>query len=150
MKKLVDDYEREWTYDDASKLTDEHTYGFEGIDERTCVGQLAAFYKYDDNGNLIESNFQGWNGGPDGQWVNTTCYYYTYEQDSILTKNMGYGWNGSEWTERMGNETIYDYDVPVENLIIWPGSNAYHKIAETRQYMPGACLWLVRRRCERP
>lgn len=159
-QKLLNDYERVTTYNANGDILTEVTYSFDNDEANTRKGELAVYNTYDDKNNIVETvNMMGASGGSkplgspamataagdDGvEWENTTRFEYFYEQDTIRVKKLGYRWTGGQWTLNQGEATVYDYDVPAENITAWPGYDTYHKIAQTRSFVTGSAdEWYV-------
>lgn len=132
---LLNYSEEATTYDDRQNVLEYKTYKFDRNDNNKKLAAARQLYVYDDYNNVIELTTQrGQNTGED-DWVNYTHFVYAYEQDSIRIEEKAYRWDGSTYTPNWGNEYIYDYSIPVSEIIMWPGGNVYHKVLETRSYM---------------
>ena len=132
---LLNYLEEETTYDDKQNIIEYKTYKFDRNDNNKKLAATRQLYSYDDYNNAIELTTQrGQNTGED-DWVNYTHFTYAYEQDSIRIEEKAYRWDGSTYAPNWGNEYIYDYSIPVSEIIMWSGGNVYHKVLETRSYI---------------
>lgn len=127
----VSKYEEEHFYDEAgNELTSFH-YMF---DDNVRRNDIRLENLYDENNNIIDNyNYNGTGSGED-DWEPYTRFTYAYEQDTVRVEKLAYFWDGAAFKPSWGDGVVYDYDVPVENLVMWIGTNTYHKILENRTY----------------
>lgn len=143
---ILHDYERTSTFNENNDILTEITYTFTADAENRRQPDLAVYNTYDEHYNIIETVNQtgslgggipfgalssGTAGDEDVEWQNSTRFVYVYENDTVRIDKQKYMWKNDEWTlsERYSDE--YEYTVPVENIVAWPGFNAYHKLMQT-------------------
>lgn len=68
-------------------------------------------------------------------------FTYNYEQDTIRTQKLAYFWDGSTYAPSWGEGIVFDYDVPVEDLLFWPTSGLCHKVDENLTFFGNNGEW---------
>lgn len=140
---ILHDYERTSTFNENNDMLTEITYTFTADADNRRQPELAVYNTYDEHYNIIETVNQTGpvsggipfgapsSGAEDVEWQNSTRFVYMYENDTVRIDKQRYVWKNDEWTlsERYSDE--YEYTVPVENIVAWPGFNAYHKLMQT-------------------
>lgn len=143
---ILHDYERTSTFNENNDMLTEITYTFTADADNRRQPELAVYNTYDEHYNIIETvnqtgpvsggipfgaPYSGADGDEDVEWQNSTRFVYMYENDTVRIDKQRYVWKNDEWTlsERYSDE--YEYTVPVENIVAWPGFNAYHKLMQT-------------------
>lgn len=117
-----------WTYDERGNQLSETSYvpGANGL-----VAYIKVEMTYNDK-NFKTEQF-GWNGQDTGRddWKQSNHFTYGYDQDTILVSQMCYKYKDGDWmVPSWGNEDVYDYNTPIEDILLWPGGNFYHKMTE--------------------
>lgn len=55
---------------------------------------------------------------------------------------MCYKYKDGDWmVPSWGNEDVYDYNTPIEYILLWPGGNFYHKMTEQYSYSGNGSGW---------
>ena len=127
-------YSDEYEYDEEGRMTLSRTYLYEDGYEDRPLASSSEERIYDDNDNVIEAFYQmGQGTGPD-DWMNTTRFTYVFEQDTVCVEQLAYMWDGSDYVPNWGEGVIFDFTVPVSDLMQWIGASPYHKTVETRSY----------------
>lgn len=136
--KMINLLETQWIYNDSDQLTQQLEYTFTIDEKNERLSNIASFYTYNENGLVSEGMFQngtammGLTSGED--WVNYSKFEYTYEQDTICVSKTKYLWTEGAWTENEKTQIDFDYSVPVEDIVVWPGVLAYHKVNVDEEY----------------
>jgi hypothetical protein len=128
-----------WTYDERGNQLSETSYvpGANGL-----VAYIKVEMTYNDK-NFKTEQF-GWNGQGTGRddWKQSNHFTYGYDQDTILVSQMCYKYKDGDWmVPSWGNEDVYDYNTPIEDILLWPGGNFYHKMTEQYSYSGNGSGW---------
>lgn len=128
-----------WTYDERGNQLSETSYvpGANGL-----VAYIKVEMTYNDK-NFKTEQF-GWNGQGTGRddWKQSNHFTYGYDQDTILVSQMCYKYKDGDWmVPSWGNEDVYDYNTPIEDILLWPGGNFYHNMTEQYSYSGNGSGW---------
>ena len=134
---------------DYQKITNEYDESGNVLSERQWVQgangmqpYLGADYQY--NSHNMVTDQQGWKGqSRSDEWVKSNHFTYAYEQDTILVDKKCYRPDGDGESPSWGDGNKFDYDVPVENIVLWPGGVFYHKLVEQYSYSGNGNNWDV-------
>ena len=144
--QLLSMFEEFYEYSEEGDFLKGQFYEFEINAENLRLAYIAEEYIYDLHHNIIDSYYQLgalYNTGQGGaeEWINTTRFTYTYEADTVRTEKFAYMWDGTDYAPNWGEAVYFDFEVPVENVILWQDLKPYHKITETRQYFGDGAGW---------
>ena len=135
----VNKYTDEYAFDGSGNEILSCSYMFDANNER--YNDLRMEMAYDGNNNLIASdNYMGTGSGED-DWEPMTRFTYAYEQDTVRVEKLAYIWDGAAFVPNWGDGAVYDYDVPVDALVMWIGVDTYHKLLENRSYIAAGNEW---------
>lgn len=114
-----------WVFENNVKLAD--------IQEETS---------YDAAHNVIESIYQMGLGTGEDDWVNLTKFTYGYANGDVRISKFGYRWTAGQWCASEGESLEYDFDVPVQDLIVFIGYQDDYKLLKMNSYQgAGADTW---------
>lgn len=140
---LLKNTEEERGYDDDGNMLFERIYSFDEDEANLRKPNLANYFTYDEFGNVVEqigkTGDTGWTpmGAPSKEtekWNNYTRFVYAYVNDTVRVEKTRYVWNEGEWEINSKDLTEYDFDIPMSDILAWPGLDTYHKIASTESY----------------
>lgn len=139
--KLADYDKQLYFYDD-----DQNEIGYEMYKPNRAAGtgwlaSSKAEYVRNAAGKVVDQITMRGQNTSDNDWVNNTRFTYAYDQDTILVDKKSYFFSGEEWTPSWGEGNEFDYSVPVENLLLWPGGTFYHKQLVTYSYSGNGTGW---------
>lgn len=129
----------EKSYDSSGYLASEYAYNPNSQVPGEWVGATGIDYTNDADGNVIEQVSVNWNRTA-SDWVNNNRFVKEYDH-GIQTKQLGYKWRDDAWSTNFGSEQIYDFDVMVSDLILWPGADFIYKLKEVRSYTGNGIGW---------
>lgn len=122
-------------------MTSERSWDYELTEGNKKIAALALQYVYDGNHNITDMYSQQGQGTGADDWVNYSHFNYVFEQDTVLVDMYAYFWDGGNYAPSYGEGIRFDYSVPVEDIVTWPGGVAYHKVTENRSYTANAGNW---------
>ena len=135
--ELADYMKRTHEYDSDGNMLSERQWAASGGKMKPYTG---SDYTYNDHGMVTDQ--QAWKGkaGSD-EWVKGNHFTYTYEQDTVLVDKKCYSNSAGEEMPSWGEGNKFEYDVPVEDIVLWPGGVFYHKLVEQYSYSGMGSGW---------
>lgn len=130
-------FEYTYNYNKDLKLESSVAYNYTQDSEHKKIADISEQYIFDDHGNVVDSYYKMGQGTGADDWQYSSRFTYEYENDSVRINKLNYRWNAksNSWKPGWGEGNSYDYSVPVENIVMWLGTNPYHKITEARRYV---------------
>lgn len=130
----------EKTYDANGFLASELTYGQNRQDPESWLPVSATYITNDAEGHEIEKIAKRWQAS-ENDWVNNNRFTSKYDH-GLMTENLAYRWRDGEWTPNWGNGYVYDFDMNINQLVLWPGADFYYKLDEMRSYSGDGADWM--------
>lgn len=134
--ELQNDMKIEREYDADGNILKSFTWGAK---DGVFVAGVGSEYKYNSKNKCIEHQSYRGDAATEDGFNRNNHTFNTYESDTILVDQKVYKWDGSEDVPFYGTGIKYDFSVPVEELVLWPGGDFYHKLVEQLSYngVPG-------------
>ena len=135
--ELADYMKRTHEYDKDGNMLSERQWAASGGTLKPYTG---SDYTYNDHGMVTDQ--QAWKGqAGSSEWVKGNHFTYTYEQDTVLVDKKCYSNSTGEEMPSWGEGNKFEYDVPVEDILLWPGGVFYHKLVEQYSYSGVGSGW---------
>ena len=131
---------KEMTYDANGFLASERMYTQNRQNDEEWLPASGGDYVNDKDGNVLEHSTLRWDRN-DNNWVNGNRFVNKYDH-GIQTEQLAYRWSGTDWTPNWGTGQFYDFDVPVNDLVLWPGGDFIYKLDEVRSYTGAGNEWV--------
>lgn len=130
----------EKTYDANGFLASEYTYSQNRQDTESWLPISATLITNDAEGHEIERIAKKWQAS-ENDWVNNNRFTSKYDH-GLQIENLAYRWRNGEWTPNWGTGLFYDFDMNINQLVLWPGADFYYKLDETRSYSADGEDWM--------
>ncbi len=131
---------KEMTYDANGFLATEYSYGQNRQNDEEWLPVSGSNYTNDADGNVTEHIALRWQAA-DNSWGNNNRFTSKYDH-GLQIENLAYRWRNGEWTPNWGTGIFYDFDMNINQLVLWPGADFYYKLDETRSYSADGEDWM--------